>query len=167
MKVYTINNGEFMLKTMMVTTLSMLAFTAHAETGKTTYPESLYLFEVKDKLKSFEGTYAMGLDKNILMYCNNKEKEKDNLDYNCKIDLKTVNDFDINNKTITGIQMMIIPLSIEKDALKANIVYKQRLDPTHTLDYVMMDQSLKVNKKNEIKLTENNKLYITLKKEKY
>lgn len=156
-----------MFKTIMVTTLSMLAFASHAGTGKTTYPESLYLFEISDKLKSFEGTYAMGLDKSILMDCNNKEKEKDNLAYNCKLDVKTDYKFDISNKNITGIQMLIVPLAIEKDVLKANIIYNQRLDETHTLNYVMMDQSLKVNKKNEIKLTEDNKLYIMLKKEKY
>lgn len=153
-----------MLKTMMLAALSFMTISTQVAIAQNKTPESLYLFEIKDQLKSFEGTYAIGLDESILLDC--KNEEKNNLEYNCKIDLKTEN-FDINNKDIKGMQLLIVPLAIEKNILKANIVYKQRIDQTHVVDNTIMDQALHVNKKNQIKLTKDNNMYITLKKEKY
>lgn len=153
-----------MLKTMMLAALSFMTISTQVAIAQNKTPESLYLFEIKDQQKNFEGTYAIGLDESILLDC--KNEEKNNLEYNCKIDLKTEN-FDINNKDIKGMQLLIVPLTIEKNILKANIVYKQRIDQTHVVDNTIMDQALQVNKKNQIKLTKDNNMYITLKKEKY
>lgn len=150
----------------MGTALSILACSAYAEATVTT-PKNLYLFELKDKSNTFEGTYALGLDESVLLKCDNKQKDQSKVDYSCKIDLKTDNNFDINNKDVVGVEMLLIPTVIEKDVLRANIVYKQRIDQTHSVNIVMVDQPLKLNKKNEIKLNDDNNLYITVKKEKY
>lgn len=155
-----------MLKTIIAAMLATIAFSASA-TDMVIKPDNVYNFEINDKLNSIEGNYSIAIDESILLECKNKEENKDNVAYNCKIDLKTVKDFDINNKNITGVQMFIIPLSIEKDMLKATIVYKQRIDETHSLNYHMVDHPLKLNEKNIIKLTDKNDLYISVKKEEY
>ena len=156
-----------MLKTILATTLSILALSSHADTVISPKPENIYLFDIKDKEKTFEGTYAIGLDENVLLKCDNKNKVPDEIDYSCKFDLKTDNNFNINNEAITGVQILLIPTVIEKDVLRTNIVYRQRIDQTHSINSVMVDKQLKLNKKNEIKLTDDNNLYITVKKEKY
>ena len=156
-----------MLKTIVAATLSILAVSAYAKIEIYNKPDNVYSFKIKDSLKSFQAIYAMGIDESILLKCNNKENNEDKVSSNCKIDLTTVKDFDISDKDITGLKMLIIPLSIEKDILKANIVYKQRIDETHAINYHMNNQILKLNEQNVIKLTDENDLYISIKKEEY
>lgn len=153
-----------MFKTIIAATLSTLACTAYATTEIEPNPENVYSFEIHDKLNSFQGVYSVPIDKSILFECQNKEEGKDNAAYKCQFHLETVKDFDINNKNVIGIQMLIMPLAIEKDVLKANIVYKQRINQTNTLDYYMTDHPLRINDKTTIKLNNNNEVYITLKK---
>lgn len=153
-----------MIKKIIAITLSTIAFTAYADTVLSPKPDNVYSFEISDKLNTIQATSAMAIDKTLLMSCKNQKENDYTSAYSCQINLETAPNFDLNDNNITGVKMLIIPLELEDGVLKSNIVYKQRLDDTHTINSFITDHSLKLNEKNVIKLNDNNDLYITLKK---